>query len=83
MARRRIALKLSAVLLVLALGAGGAAVYFWRHGIIQSRTRAWIAREWMKKLAPKIPFTIEDVQIDEDWKDFKEGRIEKLSFTLR
>jgi len=73
---------LAAVLIVLLAGTitGG---ILWRYNILQPWIRNAMLQAYIKKVAPLLPFKIEQASVDADWEGWLQGRINRLSAIIR
>ena len=69
-------------LLALALLIAGSAALVWNVPKARAYVHSQVVRYYLRKVAPKLPFTIDNVDVDANWHDFLNGKISDLSFAL-
>jgi hypothetical protein len=60
----------------------GAGLMIWKIPPLKRYVHSEVARFYVNKVAPKLPFQISDVDVDAKWNNFLKGKIGKFSVTL-
>ena len=65
---------------VLLAGVGGLAV--WKFPRARRAVHGQVVRYYLRNVAPRLPFVIENLEVDDTWNDFLDGRLSNLTLDL-